>query len=59
MSDVEDWRAAFPAVADVGLIHLNNCSAGPIPRRGLEARRECECVWIEDPNPWGTWLAKV
>lgn len=59
MSDVEDWRAEFPAVGDGGLIHLNNCSAGPIPRRGLEARRECERVWIEEPNPWETWLATV
>mgnify|MGYP006282052075 CR=1 FL=1 len=59
MSDVEDWRAEFPAVAEEGLIHLNNCSAGPIPRRGLDARRECERVWIEEPNPWETWLEKV
>ena len=59
MSDVEDWRAEFPAVAEEGLIHLNNCSAGPIPQRGLDARRECERVWIEEPNPWETWLAKV
>lgn len=59
MSDVEDWRAEIPAVTDEGLIHLNNCSAGPIPRRGLEARRECERVWVEEANPWETWLAKV
>ncbi|HKL27985.1 MAG TPA: aminotransferase class V-fold PLP-dependent enzyme [Natrialbaceae archaeon] len=59
MSDVEDWRAEIPAVAEEGLIHLNNCSAGPVPQRGLDARRECERVWIEEPNPWGTWLAKV
>ncbi|MFQ3295974.1 MAG: kynureninase [Natrialbaceae archaeon] len=59
MSDVETWRAEIPAVADEGLIHLNNCSAGPIPQRGLEARRECERVWIEEPNPWETWLETV
>lgn len=59
MSNVEDWRGEFPALADEGLVHLNNCSAGPIPRRGLEARRECERVWIAEPNPWETWLAKV
>lgn len=59
MSDVEAWRAEIPAVADEGLIHLNNCSAGPIPQRGLEARRECERVWVEEPNPWETWLETV
>jgi selenocysteine lyase/cysteine desulfurase len=59
MSDVDNWRAEIPAVAEERLIHLNNCSAGPIPKRGLDARRECERVWIEEPNPWGTWLAEV
>lgn len=57
--DVDRWRAAFPAISDHGRIHLNNCSASPLPERGREARRECERVWIEEPNPWETWLAKV
>lgn len=57
--DVERWRASIPAVAEEGRIHLNNCSASPIPRRGLDARRECERVWIEEANPWETWLARV
>jgi len=56
---IEEWREQFPAIAEEGRIHLNNCSASPIPRRGLEARRECERVWIEAGNPWSTWLEKV
>jgi selenocysteine lyase/cysteine desulfurase len=56
---IEEWREEFPAVTEHGRIHLNNCSAAPIPRRGLEARRECERVWVEAGNPWETWLAKV
>lgn len=56
---LEDWRAQFPAVAREGRIHLNNCSAAPIPERGLEARRECERIWIETGNPWGAWMEKV
>jgi selenocysteine lyase/cysteine desulfurase len=57
--DVEAYRAEFPAVAEEGRVHLNNCSASPIPRRALAARRECERVWIEAGNPWGTWLEAV
>lgn len=57
--DVARYREQFPAVADEGRIHLNNCSASPIPERGLAARRECERVWIEEPNPWPTWLGQV
>lgn len=53
------WREKFPAVASEGRVHLNNCSASPLPERGREARRECERVWIEEANPWETWLAKV
>lgn len=56
---VESWRAEFPAVTEEGRIHLNNCSAGPLPKRGLAARRECERVWIEAGNPWNTWLETV
>lgn len=53
------WREEFPAITEAERIHLNNCSAAPIPQRGLDARRECERVWIEEGNPWGTWLEKV
>lgn len=53
------WRAEFPALAEEDRTHLNNCSASPIPYRGLAARRECERVWVESGNPWETWLAKV
>jgi selenocysteine lyase/cysteine desulfurase len=56
---IEAWRAEFPAISEHSRIHLNNCSAAPLPERGREARRECERVWIEEPNPWETWLAKV
>ncbi|SFL34788.1 Selenocysteine lyase/Cysteine desulfurase [Halogranum rubrum] len=55
----EAWRAEFPALAEEGRTHLNNCSASPIPYRGLAARRECERVWVKSGNPWETWLAKV
>jgi selenocysteine lyase/cysteine desulfurase len=54
-----EWRDAIPAISDHDRIHFNNCSASPLPERGREARRECERVWIEEPNPWETWLAKV
>jgi selenocysteine lyase/cysteine desulfurase len=54
-----EWRDAIPAISEHDRIHLNNCSASPLPERGREARRECERVWIEEPNPWETWLAKV
>jgi selenocysteine lyase/cysteine desulfurase len=57
--DVDAWRARFPAISEHGRVHLNNCSASPLPERGREARRECERVWIEEPTPWETWLAKV
>lgn len=56
---VDEWRDAIPAVSDFDRVHLNNCSASPLPERGREARRECERVWIEEPNPWETWLVKV
>lgn len=58
-ADVERWREEFPMITQEGRIHLNNCSASPIPERGLAARRECERVWITEGNPWGTWLEKV
>lgn len=57
--DIETWRRSFPAVAEEGRIHLNNCSASPLPQRGIDARRECERVWITEGNPWETWMAKV
>jgi selenocysteine lyase/cysteine desulfurase len=57
--DVARYRAEFPAVAEAGRVHLNNCSAAPIPERALDARRACERVWIEEPNPWPTWLQRV
>jgi selenocysteine lyase/cysteine desulfurase len=56
---VDEWRERIPAISEYDRIHLNNCSASPLPERGREARRECERVWIEEPNPWETWLAKV
>lgn len=56
---VDEWRDAIPAVSEHDRVHLNNCSASPLPERGREARRECEQVWIEEPNPWQTWLTKV
>lgn len=56
---LQAWREEFPAVTEQGRVHLNNCSAAPIPQRGLDARRECERVWIEEGNPWGPWLEKV
>ena len=55
---IEAWRSAFPAVRQ-GRVHLNNCSAGPVPERGLEARREFERTWIEAGNPWEEWLKRV
>ena len=58
-NSLAEWREEFPAVVDEGRVHLNNCSASPLPERGREARRECERVWIEEANPWQTWLAKV
>lgn len=57
--DVARYREQFPAVTEHDRVHLNNCSAAPIPERGLEARRECERVWVEEPNPWPTWLETV
>ncbi|MFP8890549.1 aminotransferase class V-fold PLP-dependent enzyme [Natrialbaceae archaeon A-CW2] len=56
---VSEWREEFPAITDAKRIPLNNCSASPIPRRGIDARAECERVWIESGNPWPTWLAAV
>jgi selenocysteine lyase/cysteine desulfurase len=56
---IEAWREEFPAITEAGRIHLNNCSAAPVPQRGLDARRECERVWIEAGNPWGIWLETV
>lgn len=55
----KEWREAIPAISEYDRVHLNNCSASPLPERGREARRECEQVWMEEPNPWQTWLAKV
>lgn len=57
--DIESWRASFPAIAEEGRVHLNNCSASPLPQRGIDARRECERVWVTEGNPWETWLGKV
>lgn len=57
--DVDAWRERIPAISEHGRVHLNNCSASPLPERGRAARRECERVWIEEPNPWETWLATV
>lgn len=56
---VRTWREEFPAITEADRIPLNNCSASPIPRRGLDARTECEQVWIEEGNPWGRWLEAV
>ncbi|MFC3958782.1 aminotransferase class V-fold PLP-dependent enzyme [Halovivax cerinus] len=54
-----DYRETFPAIAEEDRIHLNNCSAAPVPQRGLDARRECERIWIEAGNPWGQWMSAV
>jgi selenocysteine lyase/cysteine desulfurase len=56
---VDAWRDAIPAISEYDRIHFNNCSASPLPERGRKARRECERVWMAEPNPWETWLAKV
>jgi selenocysteine lyase/cysteine desulfurase len=56
---IASYRDELPAVTDEGWIHLDNCSAGPIPERGLEARRTCERVWIEAGNPGEEWLETV
>jgi len=56
---VRTWRDEFPAIAEAGRIPLNNCSASPIPSRGLDARAECERIWVEAGNPWGRWLETV
>ncbi len=57
--EIQSFRDELPAVAEEGRIHLNNCSAAPLPQRGIEARHECERVWIEAGNPWGQWLEQV
>lgn len=56
---VQTWREKFPAITEAERIPLNNCSASPIPQSGLDARAECEQVWIEEGNPWERWLAAV
>ncbi len=56
---IQAWRERFPAISEQGRIPLNNCSASPIPRDGLEARESCERVWIEAGNPWDQWLREV
>lgn len=56
---VRTFRDQIPAVADEHRIHLNNCSTGPIPQPALDARRECERLWIELGNPWDQWLERV
>lgn len=56
---IDSWRAQFPAIADEEWVHLRNCSVGPVPRSGLEARREFERVWIEEARPWDEWLGAV
>ncbi len=56
---IAEWREQFPAITEKDRIPLNNCSASPIPLRGLQARKECERVWIESGNPWPTWLEAV
>jgi selenocysteine lyase/cysteine desulfurase len=57
--EIQSFRDEIPAVANEGQIHLNNCSAAPIPQRGLDARHECERIWVEAGNPWEQWLGKV
>lgn len=56
---VATYRAELPAVSEHDRIHLNNCSAAPLPKRAIEARRECEQVWMEAANPWDAWLDAV
>lgn len=57
--ELQGYRDEIPAITDEDRIHLNNYSAAPIPQRGLNARRECERVWVESGNPWEQWLQKV
>lgn len=35
--DIDDWRSVLPEIRDSDRIHLNNCSVGPLPERGLDA----------------------
>lgn len=56
---IESWRDRFPAIADEGWVHLRNCSVGPVPRSGLEARREYERYWVTKARPWDEWLVAV
>lgn len=58
--DVQRWRSEFPAIVDEEPTHLNHSMNSPIPRRGLEARREFERTWIEEhPHPWVRWREKL
>ncbi len=54
-----DYRSEFPTITEADRVPLNNCSAGPIPQRGIDARRECERVWTTHGNPWEAWLERV
>lgn len=56
---INEWRKEFPVIEQEGRLHFNNCSVGAIPHRVLEARRECERVWVEEGNPWPLWMEKV
>lgn len=54
--DVEHWRSQFPEIADSDRIHLNNCSVGPLPQRGVEALDRFRQIWLEEIDPWDPWL---
>lgn len=57
--EIQRFREQIPAVEREGRTHLNNCSTGPIPQPGLDARRECERLWIEKGNPWDDWMDRI
>lgn len=56
---IDDWRARFPEIADSDRIHLNNCSVGPIPQRGIDNIDRFRDVWLDDVQPWDDWLDMV
>jgi selenocysteine lyase/cysteine desulfurase len=57
--DIERWRSRFPSISEEGIKHFDHAFTSPVPKRGLEARREAERVWIEEEKPWETWIDKV
>lgn len=54
--DIDEWRSEFPEIRNSDRIHLNNCSVGPLPQRGLAALDRFREIWLEDVDPWDGWL---